>query len=309
MLYKIRNILERLDYPINYVGQNYISTTALFRSGDNQLALVCYEGNVWDQVEGTAYKWPKFVAMVKGISLTDAELWLGGIEIEDGNEREEKVEKIKVEKVLVESDYEGGVKSYKFFLDRGISKETLDEVGAQLCQGGGFNGRIIFKIRNEKGKLVGVAGRDALNRSASNPNIPRWKLRGSKSDWIYPMFEKNLEAIRRTRQIIIVESVGDCLSLMDVGIYNVLCNFGLSLSAARLSFLLKINPTSIFVALNDDADSLENRGQIAAAKIKLKLSTFFSSDKIINAPPSKGDFGEMNKEEISNWVNKFGVKY
>jgi hypothetical protein len=309
MLDKIKNILERLDYPINYVGQNHVSTTALFRSGDNPLALVAYKDNVWDQIEGQSYTWPRFVAMVKSISLKDAELWLTGIEVEDGDEQEEKAEKIKIQKILVESDYADLVKSYDFFLRRGISKETLDYVGAGLCQGGGFYGRIIFKIRNDKGKLVGVAGRDVLNRGERG--VVKWKLKGSKSDWIYPCFERNAEAIRRTGQIIIVESVGDCLSLMDAGIGNVLCNFGLSLSSARLSFILKSNPSSIFVALNDDSTSLENRGQIAAAKIKIKLSTFFAADKIIKAPPIYGrcDFGEMNKDQILNWADSFGVKY
>jgi hypothetical protein len=307
MLDKIKNILERLDYPINYVGQNHVSTTALFRSGDNPLALVAYKDNVWDQIEGQSYTWPRFVAMVKSISLKDAELWLTGIEVEDGDEQEEKAEKIKIQKILVESDYADLVKSYDFFLRRGISKETLDYVGAGLAQNGPLYGRIVFKIRDDKGKLIGAAGRDALNRGERG--VVKWKLKGSKSDWIYPAFEKNLDAIQRTKQIIIVESVGDVLQLCESGIYNVLCNFGLSFSSSRLSFLLKINPTSIFLGLNDDAESLENRGQIAAAKIKVKLSTFFAEDKIINAPPSKGDFGEMNKDQILNWADSFGVKY
>jgi hypothetical protein len=63
------------------------------------------------------------------------------------------------------------------------------------------------------------------------------------------------------------------------------------------------------LGLNDDAESLENRGQIAAAKIKVKLSTFFAEDKIINAPPSKGDFGEMNKEEVRNWASQYNIKF
>ncbi len=300
---KIRNILERLDYPINYIGANHVSTKALFRSGDNPLALVCYKDNVWDQIEGHSYTWPRFVALVKGLSLKDAELWLTGIEMEDGEEREDKPEKFKVQKALEESDYADLVRSYHFFLLRGISKETLDYFGAALSQGGPMNGRVIFKIRNDKGKLVGVAGRDALNR-----DVVKWKNKGTKSEWVYPTFDRNLEAIRRTGQVILVESIGDLVQLCDAGYWNVLCNFGLSLSPIRLSYLLKMNPATIFLGLNDDVDKDDNRGQVAAARIKDKLLTFFSEEKIINAPPSKGDFGEMKTPEVLVWAEKYGVK-
>jgi hypothetical protein len=309
MLDKIRNRLDRLGIAVNYIGGNYCAISTEYRGGNNPNGAWCYENNIWDAIESRFLTWEKFVSICKKISEVDAKKWLAGADIDDGEqEQEEEVkEKIKVQKVLVESDYADLVKSYDFFLRRGISKETLDYVGAGLAQNGPLYGRIVFKIRDDKGKLIGAAGRDALNRGERG--VVKWKLKGSKSDWIYPAFEKNLDAIQRTKQIIIVESIGDVLQLCESGIYNVLCNFGLSFSSSRLSFLLKINPTSIFLGLNDDAESLENRGQIAAAKIKVKLSTFFAEDKIINSPPSKGDFGEMNKDQILNWADSFGVKY
>ena len=310
MLDKIINILERLDYPVNFQGPSYVATTALFRDGNNQMALLCYEDGPYDQVEQRKYQWDQWIAKVKGIKIEAAREWLAGAEIEDGEdgeereEREEMAEKIKVQKVLVEADYADLVKSYDFFLRRGISKETLDSVGASLAQSGPLYGRVVFKIRNDKGKLVGVAGRDVLNRDSA----PKWKLKGTKSDWIYPAFERNLEAIRRTGQIVIVESIGDVLALLDQNVNQVLCNFGLSIGN-RLGHILKMNPQQIFLGLNNDEDKEENRGQIAAAKLELKLKTFFSGDKIINAPPSRGDFGEMSGEEVRNWAAKYNIKF
>jgi hypothetical protein len=216
MLDKIRNRLDRLGIAVNYIGGNYCAISTEYRGGNSPNGAWCYESNVWDAIESRFLTWEKFVSICKKINETDAKKWLAGTDVDDGEqEQEEEVkEKIKVQKVLVESDYADLVKSYDFFLRRGISKETLDYVGAGLCQGGGFYGRIIFKIRNDKGKLVGVAGRDVLNRGERG--VVKWKLKGSKSDWIYPCFERNAEAIRRTGQIIIVESVGDCLSLMEI---------------------------------------------------------------------------------------------
>lgn len=171
-----------------------------------------------------------------------------------------------------------------------------------------MGGRIVFKIRNERGKLVGVTGRDALNRAASNPNISKWKHKGQKSDWVYPCFPRNLEAIKRTGQIVIVESIGDLLALNNSAVWNVLVNFGLSLSPKRISWLLQSNPNSIFLSLNDDKTSEVNRGQVASEKCREKLGSFFSSERIITAPPLKGDFGDMSKDEIGEWIEKYQVK-
>ncbi len=303
---KIENILERLGYPINFRGPNYIGTTALFRNGDNSLGLLCYEDGPWDQIETKKYNWIEFVSRVKKISPKEAEEFLGGAEFEDGNQ-EEKEEKVKTEKVLVESDYADLINSYKFFLDRGISEDILRYYGCGLAQGGPMYGRVIFKIRNDKGKLIGVTGRDVLNRTATNSNIAKWKHKGQKSDWIYPCFQRNLEAIKRTGQIIIVESIGDLLALNNAGVWNILVNFGLSLSPARLAFLLKINPSQIFLGLNNDQGEI-NRGQVAAEKVKAKLLFFFSADKIVDSPPFLGDFGDMKKEEIREWIEKYKIK-
>ncbi len=303
MLEKIHTILDRLEYPIGYNGPNYVSTTALFRGGDNPNAVLCYDDGPYDQIEGKKYQWPEFVAKVKKITIKEAEEWLKGAEVEDGEEREE-AHLIKLPKTLVESDYADLVKSYKFFLDRGISEEVLDYYQAGLAQGGPMYGRVTFKIRDDKGKLIGVAGRDALKRDLA----VKWKNKGQKSEWVYPTFDKNTAAIKETRQIVLVESIGDMLALSNAGIWQVLVNFGLYISPARLAYFLKMNPAQIFIGLNDDDDKKENWGQVAGGKLIKKLESFFFRDKIINAPPFSGDFGAMKPEEILQWVCKYKVQ-
>lgn len=299
---KVRNILDRLDIKVNYIGENYVACPTEYRGGDNPVGLLCYEGNLWDQVAAKRMTWPEFVALYKKISLKDAEKWLAGMEVESGAE-EEKVERIEQPKYLNETDYQDLVKSYDFFLRRGISKEVLDEYNCGLAQSGAMYGRLVFKIRDERGKLIGAAGRDALNRNS----VPKWKNKGNKSKWVYPTLPKNIEAIQKTRQMVVVESVGDMLALNQRKIWNVLVNFGLSLSPARLSYILKCNPDKIFVGLNNDEGKRENWGQRAAGKVEAKLKNFFSSEKIVSAPPTSGDFGEMNDESIDEWAEKYGV--
>lgn len=301
MLDKIANILERLEYPINYRGANYLATSALFRDGNNPRAILVYQDGLFDQIEVKKYSWPDFIAKVKKCSIKDANLWLSGIEIKESESEEPDKIKIDIPKTLCESDYEGLIKSYKFYLDRGISKQTLDDFGAGLAQGGPMYGRICFCIRDNNGKLQGAAGRDVLNRDMSK----KWKIKGKKSEFIYPLFQP--EIFSKTKQICLVESIGDCLSLWNAGVKQVICIFGLNLSQKVLSFIVSQNPDKIFISLNNDFEKDENRGQNGAKKILTKLNLFFDNSKIINSPPILGDFGEQNIEKNIEWAEKYNV--
>ncbi len=310
MLEKTKRILERLEIPVTYQGQDYVACSTEYRQGNTSTGLLCRDTHVFDVVSQQRMDWVQLVSKVKRISESDAKKWLAGAEIQSGEEEfEEKVDKIEMEKTLNEADYQT-VKSYDFFLKRGLSKETLDFFGVGLAMGGGMYGRVIAKIRDERGKLIGVTGRDVLGRHEKGL-AEKWKHKGKKSKWIYPCFEKNLEAIQRTGQIILVESLGDAYALCEAGYWNVLCLFGLSISSEKISHILKMNPKMIFLALNNDNDKEENRGQIGAEKVAKKLQAFFEQKKIVNAPPTRGDFGDMlkegGKEEIWEWAEQYGV--
>jgi len=302
---QIEEILGRLGLPISYRGQDYIATSSEWRGGDNMLGVRCYSENIWDSVALKSYKWVNFIQECKKVSKSDAEKFLSGFQIDDGNEggREER---IKIQETLREEDAAGWIKSYDFFLrePRKISKEVLDIYQAGLCQSGRFYGRVSFPIRSNgaTGKLIGITGRDVLKRDTA----AKWKIVGKKSEFIYPLFYPNI--FRETKQIVLIESVGDSLSLSNAGILQNLVTFGLHISPKIISFILQQNPDQIFIALNNDVKSEMNRGQIAAEKMLAKLKPFFDIRKIIIAPPIRGDFGEMNKEENLDWAKKYEIK-
>jgi len=297
---KIRNRLERLGLPVNFSGNSYLATSTEYRNGDNPRGVWCYENNVWDAIESRFLTWEKFVSICKKITEADAKKWLAGADVEDG-EHEEKEERIELPKKLREEDYQL-IRSYDFFLKRGISRETLDAYGAGLCQSGSFYGRVCFPIRM-KGILKGITGRDVLKREGAS----KWKIKGPKNEFIYPLFEPDI--FKKTRQVVLVESVGDSLSLWNDSIKQNLVTFGTNLSAKLLGFLLTVNPETIFVSLNNDLEGV-NRGQIGAEKIIKKLSSFFSQEKIVNAPPFEGDFGDQGQIIGRNleWAAQYGVK-
>ena len=83
-------------------------------------------------------------------------------------------------------------------------------------------------------------------------------------------------------------------------IRNTVVTFGLEVSISILNFLLKIDPNTIYISFNNDAQK-NNAGNFAADKAKSKLLRYFDAKQIKIALPNKKDFGEMNSEEINQW--------
>jgi len=185
--------------------------------------------------------------------------------------------------------------NYKFYLDRGIKKEVLQKFEAALVQTGKMTRRLCFPIRNERREVVGVSGRIILQ---DHGDRPKWKHLGLKRNWIYPDF--SFPEIERKREVILVESIGDCLALYSAGIENVLVLFGVKIFPKIKAKLLQLNVNSVIIATNDDKEN-NNVGNEAAKKIEGGLRLLFSDVRI--CLPTKNDFGAMSVKEIENWYN------
>jgi len=109
--------------------------------------------------------------------------------------------------------------------------------------------------------------------------------------------------LKETKEIFLVESIGDCLALWDAKINNVIVTFGLEVSVAILNLLLKIDPNKIYISFNNDIKKNE-AGNKAAEKAKNKLLRYFDSKQIDIKLPTKKDFGEMSVQEIEQWKKK-----
>jgi hypothetical protein len=56
---------------------------------------------------------------------------------------------------------------------------------------------------------------------------------------------------------------------------------------------------TIYISFNNDENQAGNQ---AAKKLYFKLLKFFDKNQIKVALPTKNDFGEMNKDEIQQWL-------
>lgn len=308
-MFNVEEILDRLNYPIHIRGRNCVCDTS-FRGGDSKSLYVNENGTCHDLVQNRTFPLVELVQNILGGTLLEAQKFIGSNQEAAPIEKEVK---LKVEKNFDPQVIHELTKSYKFYLDKGIRKEVLEEFGGGLCHGGKMYLRFCFPIYNKQKKINGVAGRCVRFTSQEEKQFgkdrpfPKWKILGEKKNFLYPLFISS-PFIQESRQIVLVESIGDCLSLWNSGIKNVFCLFGVALSDPALIAIAAEAPKEILLALNNDSESDRNRGVEGAAKVRAKLNKLFSLSSIRDAFPEKNDFGAQSVEENLNWAKKNRVK-
>ena len=252
----IKDVLIELGYQLVDRG-SYWQTNALFRNGDNKTAIQIYkDSGVWkDYVAQTSFM--PFKSLVQAtLNTNDKNLldkYLKNLDLLDtGLEKSvSNSNKIVTEDTYPESCLEKLLPHYKFYNDKGISTDVLKKLRGGFATEGQMNKRFVFPVFNEYGLIHGFAGRDMVSSSER----PKWKHVGRKNNWIYPLHNKESEAeesIASKSQVILVESIGDLLSLHESGVKNVLVTFGLSVSPKMICALVALSPEEIIFSFNND---------------------------------------------------------
>lgn len=183
---------------------------------------------------------------------------------------------------------------HSYWNGRNINNKTVEIFEGGVCSAGKMENRYVFPIFNSRKKIEGFSGRDVTGKSKI-----KWKHIGRKNDWAYPLYFSH-KYVTDNNQIILVESIGDMLSLWQSGIKNTAITFGTDLGSGLLKAILRLDPKNIIIATNNDTNQA---GQKAAQKISKKLREFFDPDQIFIAHPIKNDFGEQSLEENLHWYN------
>lgn len=287
----VKEVLLELGYRPTRINNNY-RMPALYRSGDHPTALSVNvnTGDFYDWVAG------------KGGSLEMlAKLTLGQEDVGkylDGFSAEETLSKIEHVSVFDKKCLDALLPNYDYWKNRGISENTLKLFRNGVAHSNKLYQRSCFPIINPDGRIVGFSGRDIISKS----NI-KWKHLGYKKNFIYPAYW-NEAVLLEKRQVILVESIGDVLTLWENGIKNTLCLFGLYISSPVLGYLIKINPNDILISTNNE---ISGRGNDAAIKIQEKLVALFDQKNIRIALPPRKDFGECSPEEILDFSKNFSI--
>jgi len=305
----IQASLEQLGYKLISHG-NHWRAPALYRNGTNPTSLQIYKDTgIWkDFVEDTAYL--PFATLVEATLKTNDKKVIQSF-LAHGSSADlppQPVQKMLTEKIYNPAELERLFPHYKFYEERGIEDVIIKFLKAGLASEGKLYQRFVFPIFNENSEIHGFSGRDMLNK----PNRPKWKHVGRKSSWVYPLYVKDskgklpiMEEILSRKSVLLVESIGDLLNLHQHGFKNVLVTFGLTIGSKLLSYLISLNVEKVYICFNNDTNSDINRGEVASAKLYLKLLSFFNKERIFINLPTQNDFGEMNENDFEKWKKRF----
>ena len=298
----LRDILHKLGYTNLQDSGSVYRTKPLYRDSGNDTVLCIFKNSGYFKDHGREeFKGPleELVRLTLNLeSSKDAARWLGKTDYAETKASYKKqVECIGVDKIFDPENLSLIVKNHSYWNQRGISSEVLEKFKCGTdngVEGGKMYNRYIFPIFDSSLNIIGLSGR----KLEAESKRPKWLHYGSKSKWIYPVF-LNENEIKEKREVILVESIGDMLSLWEHGIKNCIVLFGVSLSKSILFHLIKLKVNKIIIALNNDGDN--KAGNKGALKILDLLDYYFTKDNSLIALPPRNDFNEMNRKEILDW--------
>mgnify|MGYP003640152405 FL=1 len=114
-----------------------------------------------------------------------------------------------------------------------------------------FQNRLMFPIRNSRGKTIAFGGRTLGNDKAKYINSPESEV-FHKSHELYGLFEAN-QANRRLEKLLIVEGYMDVVALAQYGITYAVATLGTATNADNLTQMLKRCQNLVFCFDGDNA--------------------------------------------------------
>lgn len=198
----------------------------------------------------------------------------------------------------------------EYYISRGFKPEVLERFDVGFCNNlrAKFYNRVVIPVYNEQELYVGATARSIFDQCQQCKGFhqigncfkfPKWLHDLNSGENLYNYYNA-YDYIKQTKTVILVESPGNLLKLVQVGFENVVALFGCNLSDFQ-TILLEQLPIHNVVLLMDN----DNAGQKAAATIHRKLERLFNFNNII---PTKNDVGEMTETEIIHLLTKNGVK-
>ena len=137
-------------------------------------------------------------------------------------------------------------------------RELLEKVGLITSSVNGqsrlydrFRGRLMFPIRDRRGRVVGFGGRvigDGEPKYLNSPSTPLFK----KGSELFGMHDA-IGAIRNAKRVLLVEGYTDVLALSAAGIDNAVAPLGTATTAEQLKMLFSATPEVIFCYDGDQA--------------------------------------------------------
>lgn len=141
-----------------------------------------------------------------------------------------------------------------YLLHHGATTEELIEVGLAIRRDDGrvidrFRHRLLFPIRDRRGRIIGFGGRTLGDAQPKYLNSPQTIL-FDKSSVLYAL-DQAAEAIRRERTVIVVEGYFDAITAHQYGYRNTVASLGTALTEKQARQLRQL-ADHIVLALDAD---------------------------------------------------------
>lgn len=169
---------------------------------------------------------------------------------------------------------------YEFLRSKGYSDKLLSGSGLFTKKNPKralFNGRIIFPIWNEAGRIVAFGGRSLSEDGPKYINSPETQLY-SKSSILYGFWQAR-QHIRSRKQYILVEGYMDLLAMHQAGFPNTVAPLGTAFTNDQLVLLSRFAREAVLLFDSDSA------GYNAAYKAAVMCEQNSVSVKAVRMPP------------------------
>ncbi len=197
---------------------------------------------------------------------------------------------------------------YKFLSKKGYKEEELFQAGLVSRSGIGnvfdrFRGRMMFTLKDPRGKVVGFAGRllDPDAKEAKYINTAETPVY-VKGDVLYAL-ETTKDEIKKEGFVVIVEGEIDAIQSYQAGVRNVVAIKGSALTDGQINLLKRYTDT-LYLSLDSDfaGDQAAHRGIETADKagFNIKVVTFKEAkdpDELIKLDPN------LWRNAVKNAVN------
>lgn len=277
----VYQILTELGYKLKDYGKEY-RTKPLYRESDNDTVLKIYKdsGHWFDFKENISGDLSSLVSMTLKLENSEkGKEWLKDKNFSFIYPQEQSKPLLKSTKKFDSEILQNLELNHEYWNKRNISNDILNQFKGGVAKAGKMKNRYVFPIFNITNNIIGFSGRDITNISKI-----KWKHLGEKNDFYILIL--NSKIIEEQKELILVESIGDMLSLWQAGIKNVLVTFGTNLSLGILNYCLRIDVKKIYISLNNDSNK-NNAGNIAADKTYSRLKRYFDEKQLQIALPVK----------------------
>lgn len=179
--------------------------------------------------------------------------------------------------------------------NEGISLRTQEQFEAGLDA---HSQRIIFPIRDEHGRLVGVKGRYVGNNQDILENKKYMYLYKCNKSVMFFNMHRAIEFIKEKREVIVVESEKSVMLLHQFGFKNSVAIAGDSMSSQQIEILLSLGiETRLVFAWDKDKDGKFIQTQLAPLRNRMTFY-LFDDQNLFQGKDSPVDLGADVWEQL-----------